>query len=159
MIQDLRGLGIDPILALNNDHALETSELDASRLKALLEMSCYARGVDGGASALLIALDQDAGYENPNFAWFKARYERFVYIDRVIVADAARGRGIAKALYQDLFLFAKDAEQERVVCEVNLDPPNAASDAFHAAMGFEAVGQNTIRGGAKTVRYFSKMLS
>ncbi|MBB5055782.1 hypothetical protein HDF16_000451 [Granulicella aggregans] len=158
MIQDLHGLDFGPILALNNEHAMETSELDASRLKALLDMACYARGVDGGATALLIALDQEAGYENPNFAWFKAAYERFVYIDRVIVADAARGRGIARALYEDLFFFAKDSGQERVVCEVNLDPPNAASDAFHAAMGFEAVGQNTIHGGAKTVRYFAKVL-
>jgi uncharacterized protein len=158
MIQDLRGLPIDLILALNNNHAIETSELDASRLKALLDMACYARGVDGGSTALLIALDQDAGYVNPNFAWFKARYEKFVYIDRVIVADASRGRGIAKALYQDLFSFAKDAGKDRVVCEVNIVPPNPGSVAFHGAMGFEAVGENMIHDGAKTVRYCSKSL-
>jgi hypothetical protein len=45
-----------------------------------------------------------------------------------------------------------------VVCEVNIEPPNPASDKFHRAMGFEEVGQASIHGGTKTVRYFEKMI-
>ena len=43
----------------------------------------------GEADALLLAFDQDAAYDNVNFGWFKARYPRFVYVDRIVVAPAA----------------------------------------------------------------------
>jgi uncharacterized protein len=151
-------LSVAESLALNNAHVKETSLLDEAGLATLLEMAFYACGIDGGASALLIALDQDAPYVNPNFGWFQERFDSFVYIDRVIVADVARGQGIARLLYEDLFAVARAAGQERVVCEVNLDPPNLASDAFHAAMGFEEIGRAAIYGGAKVVRYFEREL-
>ena len=42
------------ILLLNNTHAKETSALDDASLTALLDMAFYARGIDRGATALLI---------------------------------------------------------------------------------------------------------
>jgi predicted GNAT superfamily acetyltransferase len=147
-----------PVLSLNNAHANETSMLDEDSLAALLAKAFYARGIDQGATAFLIALDRNAPYDNPNFAWFKASREAFVYIDRIIVAKSARGLGIARLLYEDLFAAAKQAGHTRVVCEVNIDPPNPASEAFHAAMGFAGIGEAAIHNGAKTVRYFEKLL-
>jgi len=158
-IQQLSSQEISATLALNNEHAKETSLLDGASLAALLGMAFYARGIDGGSAAFLIALDQNTPYNNPNFEWFRERYERFVYIDRIIVAVSARGQGIARRLYEDLFAVAARAAHDRVVCEVNLDPPNPASDSFHANMGFAEVGHATIHGGAKTVRYFEKALA
>jgi predicted GNAT superfamily acetyltransferase len=149
-------LGVGESLGLNNAHVRETSLLDEAGMAALLGMAFYARGVDCGATALLIALDQDAGYVNPNFGWSHQRFDSFIYIDRVIVGEAARGRGIARLLYEDLFAAARLAGHTRVVCEVNLEPPNAASDAFHAAMGFEEIGRAAIYVGAKVVRYFER---
>jgi hypothetical protein len=146
------------VLLLNNDHAKETSALDVSSLAALLDMSFYARGIDRGETAFLIALDQNAPYQNPNFRWFKESRESFVYIDRVIVAASARGQGIARLLYDDLFIAAREVGQERVVCEVNIEPPNPISEAFHLSMGFQEVGQASIHGGTKTVRYFEKTI-
>jgi len=158
-LQVLGSIDAAAVLPLNNAYAKETSALDEGSLAALLDMAFYARGIDRGATAFLIALDQDAAYENPNFAWFKASGEPFVYIDRIIVAVSARGKGIAKLLYKDLFAAAKQAGHNRLVCEVNIEPPNPASDAFHAAMGFVGIGEATIRNGTKTVRYFEKALS
>jgi predicted GNAT superfamily acetyltransferase len=158
-IQNLRFLPFKTTLSLNNEHFQETSLLDELSLGALLDIAFYARGLGQGATALLIALDETAPYDNPNFNWFKQRFDRFVYIDRVIVANAARGRGIARMLYQDLFAAAKEAGHSRIVCEVNLTPPNPASDAFHAAMGFTAVGQAILYDGKKEVRYFEKILA
>jgi predicted GNAT superfamily acetyltransferase len=158
ILHDLGPLDSAHVLRLNNAHAKETSELDEERLAALLREAFYARGIDGGATAFLIALDHNSAYENPNFEWFKARRETFVYIDRVIVAQAARGRGIARLLYEDLFATAKLAGHDRVVCEVNIEPPNPASDAFHSAMGFVADGEAAIHNGTKIVRYFEKAL-
>jgi predicted GNAT superfamily acetyltransferase len=158
VIHDLTLADVPVMLALNNAHAGETSWLDEAGIGALLEMAFYARGIDRGATALLLALDQNAPYRNPNLEWFKASRESFVYIDRIIVAGAARGLGIARLLYEDLFAAALRAGHDRVVCEVNLDPPNPASDAFHKRMGFSEVGQAILYGGEKTVRYFEKML-
>jgi uncharacterized protein len=143
---------------LNNTNAKETSALDNAGLKSLLDMAFYARGIDRGATALLIALEHNAAYVNPNFMWFQASRESFVYIDRIIVSISARGQGIARVLYEDLIAAAKRGGHDRVVCEVNIEPPNPVSEALHVAMGFEAIGQATIHNGTKTVRYFERML-
>jgi uncharacterized protein len=157
-IHHLSSLDIAIMLPLNNAHAKETSALDDSSFAALLDMAFYAQGIDRGATAFLIALDQNASYESPNFIWFKAARVSFVYIDRIIVLSSARGRGIARLLYDDLIAAATKAGHDRVVCEVNIDPPNLVSEAFHATMGFKPVGEATIHNGTKTVRYLEKTL-
>jgi uncharacterized protein len=157
-LHDLGPQELAAVLLLNNAHAKETSWLNEERLAALMGMAFYARGIDGGATAFLIALNHDAAYDNPNFAWFKKSGKPFIYIDRVVVAESSRGRGIARLLYEDLFAAAELSGHNRVVCEVNSEPPNPASDAFHARMGFEGVGQATIADGKKIVRYFEKIL-
>jgi hypothetical protein len=145
------------LLALNNAHAVELSWLEAERLAHLVAQAFLARRV-GAADALLLTFDQNADYDSPNFLWFRARYPAFVYVDRVVVADSARGRGLARALYDDLFAAAEAAGHERIVCEVNSDPPNPASEAFHAALGFVPVGTAEILGGEKTVTYLERRL-
>jgi uncharacterized protein len=140
------------LLALNNAHARELSWLDAAQLTHLVRAALIAWRI-GIADAFLLAFDQDAAYDNANFSWFHARFDRFIYIDRVVVAASARGRGYARLLYAQVCAVAAEKGYPRVVCEVNSSPPNPASDAFHHSMGFAAVGTATIHGGAKTVRY------
>ncbi len=146
------------LLALNNAHAQELSWLEPDRLRSMLAQAFLACRI-GPADAFLLAFDQDAAYDSPNFLWFRARYSRFVYVDRVVVAAAARGRGYARSLYEALFARAGASGHERIFCEVNAAPPNPASDAFHAALGFREVGMAAIHGGAKTVRYFERPLA
>ena len=146
------------LLALNNRHAVELSTLDANGLERLISQAFVAWAVPGGR-ALLIALDQGADYDSPNFQWFRQRFERFVYVDRVVVSSLAQGLGIARHLYEGLFQLARAAGHDRVACEVNIDPPNPASDAFHARLGFTEVGVGLIHGGAKSVRYLSRPLA
>ena len=146
------------LLALNNSHARELSWLEPERLEHLVREAFYARRI-GDLDAFLIAFDQDARYDSPNFLWFRERYPRFVYVDRIVTAASARGRGYAQQLYFDLFEQAARAGHERVACEINLSPPNPGSDAFHAALGFAEVGSAAIHGGAKTVRYLARALS
>ncbi|HEY4252475.1 MAG TPA: dihydrodipicolinate synthase family protein [Roseomonas sp.] len=145
------------LLALNNAHARELSWLEPARLWHLVAQAFLARRI-GEAEAFLLAFDEGADYDSPNFLWFRDRYRRFVYVDRIVTAEAARGRGHARRLYAALFAAAAAAGHDRVVCEVNADPPNPASDAFHAALGFVEVGRAAIHGGDKTVRYFSRLL-
>lgn len=146
------------ILALNNEHAAELSWLEAERLSFLLGEAFYARRI-GDLEAFIMTFDQDANYDSPNFVWFRERYEHFIYVDRVVVAAHARGRGHARLLYRDLFDHAQSAGHTLVTCEVNTDPPNAASDAFHAALGFAEVGDAVIHGGKKAVRYYVRRIA
>ncbi|HUH84206.1 MAG TPA: GNAT family N-acetyltransferase [Stellaceae bacterium] len=145
------------ILALNNAHAMELSWLDPARLSLLLRQAFYVRRI-GAADAFLLALDQRAQYDSPNYQWFRERYPRFVYVDRIVVAPAARGQGLARWLYADLFRHVAAAGHDTVLCEINLDPPNPASDALHGSLGFAEVGRAAIHGGAKTVRYFARTM-
>ena len=147
----------DMLLALNNEHAQELSWLEPAWLRHLVEQSFLARRI-GNLEAFLLAFDQSARYDSPNFLWFKSRYPRFVYVDRIVVAAIARGRGHARRLYDDLFRHAAEAAHTRVVCEVNTQPPNPASDAFHAALGFVEAGTARVYGGSRTVRYLSRAL-
>ncbi|MDF3216665.1 GNAT family N-acetyltransferase [Mesorhizobium sp. M7A.F.Ca.CA.001.09.2.1] len=146
------------ILALNNEHAAELSWLEAERLSFLLGEAFYTRRI-GDLEAFIMTFDQDARYDSPNFLWFRQRYERFVYVDRVVVAAHARGRGHARRLYQDLFGHVERAGHTLVTCEVNTAPPNPASDAFHAALGFVEAGGAVIHGGKKAVRYYARQIS
>jgi predicted GNAT superfamily acetyltransferase len=144
------------LLKLNNDFADNLSFLDPEGARQLLSQSFMAAHV--GDNAFLLALDQDAAYDNPNFNWFKQRFDHFVYVDRVVVSKNLRGQGIARTLYDALFSRATAKGHAQVVCEINLDPPNPGSDAFHIAMGFEAIGQAYLPGRSKTVRYFAYKL-
>lgn len=145
------------LIALNNAHQQETSYLTPEDWSAMIERSFLAVSIGDGAG-LLITFDQDADYDSPNFLWFQSRLERFVYVDRIIVDGAARGKGYARQLYEALFAAARSTGHDVVTCEVNLDPPNPGSDAFHARMGFEVVGQEELAGTGKTVRYLQKGL-
>jgi predicted GNAT superfamily acetyltransferase len=151
----LRSPDVDDIaamLALNNDFAVETSLLNTASLRQLIASSFCVR-LSGQVDAFCIALDQDAQYENINFDWFRRRYQRFVYIDRVVVAAQARGKGIARKMYSELKLASQNAGHSVLCCEVNVDPPNLASDRFHEAFGF--VGSALLAERAKTVRYLA----
>lgn len=120
--QPLRDDMIPAILALNNAHAVELSPLTVAQLEALLDEAFYAQQIGDGA-AFLLAFDQGATYESPNYLWFRRRYREFVYIDRVVVSPPMRGRGYARTLYMNLFAHARQEGHSLVVCEVNRDPP------------------------------------
>ncbi len=156
VIRNFRETDLDWALSLNASLDIELSPLTRRELSAVVDAAVYARLAEP-QRGFLIAFDQDADYESPNFLWFRGRLPRFVYIDRVAVAEAARGRGIARKLYDDLFAKARNAGHDRIVCEVNLDPPNRVSDAFHARLGFSEIGRATLADG-KVVRYLGTAL-
>lgn len=144
------------LLALNNRHAVELSLLDQVGLQTLVHTAFRAAYV-GAGNAMLIAFDQSGNYSSPNFLWFRERFDRFIYVDRVVTAPHARGMGLARALYNDIFEHALAAGHTRIVCEVNSDPPNHGSDAFHAALGFHEAGSAVLDNG-KAVRYLELSL-
>jgi uncharacterized protein len=154
-MKDLRLAHLQKTLVLNNMHAAETSTLDLNALEHMLANAYFS--ITDDAHGLLIAFDQDADYDGVNFNWFKSRFDRFVYVDRIVVAAHTRGKGLARHYYTRLFDTARLAGHSRITCEINLDPPNPGSISFHTNMGFTEIGQATLANG-KTVSYQEKLL-
>lgn len=152
-------IDVAAVLALNAANEVETSPLDAAGLRQLCDQAFHVGLVERGRAAFLIAFDQDAAYGSPNFLWFKDRYPSFVYVDRVVVSVAARGQRLATRLYRELFSLAAGARHTLVTCEVNVQPPNPASWAFHAAQGFSEVGRRADANALKVVSYLVRPLS
>jgi uncharacterized protein len=152
----MRESDFDWVLALSAENEVETSSLDISSLRAMAADAFVADIVEPEAGYLLV-FDERAAYQSVNYLWFRERHRRFAYVDRIVISAAARGAGLARGLYESLFVKARAAGHDMVCCEVNLDPPNPASDAFHERIGFTEAGRATLSNG-KTVRYMTKAL-
>ncbi|MEA5446216.1 GNAT family N-acetyltransferase [Gammaproteobacteria bacterium AB-CW1] len=142
-IRDARDTDLDWVLTLNREWEAVLSPLDGERLKRLHEQAAVHRIAEpaGRPTAFLMAFREGSGYDSSNYRWFAQRYPRFLYIDRVVVASAAQGHGLGKALYQDLFRIARSWGITTVCCEFDVMPPNPVSERFHEALGFQEVDQ------------------
>jgi predicted GNAT superfamily acetyltransferase len=147
------------ILALNECGLPHVNRISADDLAEFAAQSFYLRIAREGEKAVgfLLAFSEEASYHSPNFLWFRDRYPRFVYIDRIVVAPSGRREGVGRRLYADLEHAAR-AHAPILTCEVNLDPPNPGSFAFHERSGFCEVGRQHTDGGAKHVCLMSKDL-
>ncbi len=174
-ITDATAADLPAVLALNEANVPHVGALDAAKLARLWGEAFALRvarldggrggaggGVAGGVVGFVLALVETAAYESPNFGWFVARYPRFVYVDRIAVAEGFRGQGVGRRLYADVEALAgrrgaDDGEHVAwLTCEVNLAPPNPGSMAFHARLGFAGVGERWDEGGATGVRMLAK---
>ena len=147
--------GLEALLALNNKYAKELAHADLAHFRWLVEHAFFAATI-GGTESFLIAFDQDSDYKSPNFLWFKQRFPKFVYVDRLATAARARGQGHAITLYDALFSAARAAGHKLIVCEMNEIPPNPVSVALHARFGFVKVGEAEVPTLGKTVGYYVK---
>ncbi len=144
------------LLELNLASVGELSELDEQRLRWILSLAHRALAVEDEheLAAFALALAPGTGYDSENYRWFGARFESYLYLDRVVVAARLRRQGIATRLYDAMEAAA--IPLGRMVCEVNVSPPNAASLAFHRARGYVEVGRASR--GEKVVALLSREL-
>ncbi len=96
----------------------------------------------------MIVLGPGIEYESLNYKYFVAHYKSFDYVDRIVVADSHKGKGIGTALYKYL---NDNSTSKFVTCEVNLIPPNPLSIKFHENKGFKEVARQKSEGGKKMV--------
>jgi predicted GNAT superfamily acetyltransferase len=133
---------VPEVLALNEEHVELLSPMDEPRLHQLMSWSARADVIecDGEVAGFVLVFDPGTGYDSPNYRWFTDRYgAAFRYLDRVVVADRYRRRGLATAAYDAIEAGAQ--ERGRLVLEVNVDPPNDGSLAFHRSRGYAEVGR------------------
>ncbi len=161
MLRDATPDDFAAILAMNEESLRFLGPLTVEQLAAIHSEAAYRRVfVDGGcAVAFLLALREGCAYPSLNYRWFVERYERFLYVDRIVVANSHHRRGIGEALYADLFDFARRIGTPCITCEIDIDPPNPVSSRFHARHGFVEVGTQTVAAGKKRVSLQVAMLS
>jgi predicted GNAT superfamily acetyltransferase len=129
------------LLELNQASVNELSALDAARLELVLSFAHRSLVVesDGEVVGFAIAMAPGVPYDSYNYRWFSERFEQFLYLDRVAVAESMRRRGIGAQLYDAMESAAQTFG--RMVCEVNVVPRNDASLAFHASRGYREIGR------------------
>lgn len=156
--RDVCDSDLPSVLALNNSAGPGIIPIDPQRLLKLFEVARYFRvsEVDGQLAGFLIGLTREADYDSPNFHWFREHYEEFVYIDRVVVADAYRRHGIGRVLYADVLSFA-ELRTPWLTCEVFVDPRDDVALVFFGTQGFEEAGTQRLANG-RTVSLMAKPL-
>lgn len=158
-IRDVQSHDLDSVLAINNAAGSTILPLDEAGLRTLYEQACYFRlaEIDGQIAAFLVAMREDAQYGSSNFLWFRERYPRFVYIDRIVVARPYRRHGLGRVLYADVTSYAEMRVPE-LACEVFLEQGDNVSLLFHGSWGFQEVGQHVMTETGHRVAMLSKSL-
>lgn len=153
MLRDATPADFPAILALNEAFVAVLSPLDGAQLARLHAQAALHRVIerDGRIEAFLLVLREGADYASPNYRWFAQRYARFLYVDRIVVAADTHARGAGTQLYRDACALALRDAVPLITCEFDIDPPNPASERFHARLGFREVGRQQLHGGKKTV--------
>ena len=141
-IRDVREHDLDAVLALNNTAGRSILALDAERLRYFYEQADYFRvaEIDGHLAGFLIALRDGRDYISPNYLWFSEHYPSFVYIDRIVIANAYRRHGLGRIFYCDVNSYA-EVRVPLLTCEVFLEPADDVVVLFHGTYGFQEVGQ------------------
>jgi uncharacterized protein len=156
-LRELRRADWSAVLALNLASVRELSALDEQRLEWISSLAHHSLAVEseGELVAFALAIAPDTPYDSQNYRWFGSRFERFLYLDRIVVAAPFRRRGIGMRLYDDME--ARAEPSDRMVCDVNILPPNQASLSFHTAREYREVGR-LAHGPEKIVALLSKEL-
>jgi len=141
-------------LALNNAAVPHVNELDLDRLAELRSLSslAVAARLDGTFAGFALVMAPGVPYDSPNYRWFNERHDDVRYLDRIVVDDAVRRVGVGRALYAAVFDHARSDGCPLVGCEVNLEPPNLGSQAFHRQLGFTEVGRQATYGDTVVVQ-------
>jgi len=111
---------------------------------------------DGAPLAFVLAVAPGADHASENYRWFSVHRPGSLYADRIVVAPHAHGRGLGRTLYAAVADRACELGLGEITCEVNLEPPNPQSLAFHARLGFEQVGEQVTKGGTVRVALLAR---
>lgn len=130
------------VLELNALNVWALSPMDEDRLIRLLGWA--DRGdvldVDGEVAGFVLTFAPGTDYDSANYRAFGELYGGdFYYLDRIVIGDRFRRRGLASVVYDELESVA--APYRRLTLEVNTVPPNEVSMAFHLNRGYVEVAR------------------
>ncbi len=135
------------VLALNA--TAETDPLGPDRLDWLRLIAAHAAVVDldGRPAGFVLTFTPGSAYDGLEFEWFTQTYaDRFLFIERMVVAVEHRRQGIATQVYRAIERAARPFD--RAVTRVRSDPPDIAGLAFHENRGYVEVAKQRLPSGA-----------
>ena len=158
---------LNEIYLLNQSNTPEVGSLDSvDHLQNLLQMSLLNLFVSNNEEMIgfIICFKENSNYSSKNYKFFSKREKKFLYIDRVAIAEKYRRKGLGKILYNKLENLCIE-NKIPLCCEVNTFPMNKPSIDFHKNLGFIEVGDMTFtqnegsRSGKGSVVYLKKDIS
>jgi uncharacterized protein len=151
MIRPMVDADAESVLTLNEESVKALSPMSLADLARHRRRAAHAlvAEVDNQVVGFAFAYAPGSPYESLNYRWYSQRFGDFLYLDRIAVDANRRRQGIGAALYDDLEAHA--TQHGRMVCEVNCDPPNEESLAFHARRGYRTIGRLRQEDGHETV--------
>ncbi|SFQ32895.1 hypothetical protein SAMN04487928_13429 [Butyrivibrio proteoclasticus] len=136
------------VLELNQRYVDVLIPMDREELEWLVETAALFEiiYVDNFPAGFIIAFREGLNdYDFKSYKWFEERYPKFLYIDRIVVADSYQNQGLGRVLYKRAFDYAKENEINILAAAITTEPYNNKSMLFHAGIGFHEVGNQCIR--------------
>lgn len=148
------------VLELNTANVPAVGPLDIASLESLAAQAFMLDVVeiDGKIEGAVIVLEEGADYASPNYRWFSKRHGSFVYVDRIMLSEACRGRGVGQQLYELVSQRGRAARKSVFLAEVNTIPDNPRSLRFHEVFGFMEIGRERPYGPDEEVSMLQKDL-
>ena len=140
------------LISLNNESTPAVNLLTPDLFAHLTAQAkyCLTLILDKELIGFLLALPPGILYSSENYRWFSSRYDKFLYIDRIVIKKSHRRCGFGSMLY-DRLLMLNSNEYPRLTCEVNIAPINERSLEFHGSYGFQEIGTQETENGSKHV--------
>lgn len=141
LLRALEDRDVLDVLALNDRNVEALAPMDEARLRQLQGLADRFDVVelDGALAGFVVTFAPGAAYDSDNYQWFAERYADFYYLDRIVLHEDVRRRGLGGFVYDEMERTAK--EHGRLTLEVNLVPRNEPSLAFHERRGYVEVGR------------------
>ncbi|SEG49651.1 hypothetical protein SAMN02910276_03181 [Butyrivibrio sp. Su6] len=136
------------VLELNQRYVDVLIPMDREELEWLVETAALFEiiYVDNFPAGFIIAFREGLNdYDFKSYKWFEERYPKFLYIDRIVIADSYQNQGLGRVLYKRAFDYAKENEINILAAAITTEPYNKKSMLFHAEIGFREVGNQCIR--------------
>lgn len=148
-IRDAARTDEDFILALNAASTPAVGEMGAQSYRDIAGQAYRVLIAEAGGepAGFLILIRPGSSYPSDNYGWFEEQFDRHLYIDRIAISETVKGQGIGRALYHEALRHAAELGEERLTAEVNEEPPNPQSMAFHERLGFRHLLSRKSRSG------------
>jgi predicted GNAT superfamily acetyltransferase len=150
MIRRITDDDLDRVLEINAANVPEVSEVDVEQLRFIVGECALALAVesDEEIAGFCLVLGPGSTYDSVNYQWFMDRTPDALYLDRVAFDERFQGRGLGSALYAEVarLMSSDNPDASTLTLEVNIDPPNEPSLAFHRKHGFTEVGRQLSHG-------------
>ena len=141
LLRPVNDRDVADVLALNERNVMALAPMDEPRLHELRGLADHfdVIDVDGAFGGFVVTFAPGTSYDSENYRWFSDRRDDFYYLDRIVLHEDVRRRGLGGFVYDEVERTA--APHGRLTLEVNLVPRNEPSLLFHQRRGYVEVGR------------------